>query len=780
MPPEQIRSAVLVGRDREREQLLAHLGQAGAGRGCLVLVRGPAGVGKSRLLQEVGRAAEGCICLVAGARDASEDLPQSLCVGLLRDCLRHPVGPAVDDLLAELAPHLRGEVLEGRAPGAPALSPEVRGRLLPQRLLRVLDELSRLAPVLVLADDLHRADSASLQTLAQLAGAAGSRRLLILGACRWPTAAGDRRAPPPALERLRSSAARVLELAPMSAPECRSLIGSCFDTWGFGADLLEAVCASSEGIPLKVLQLLDALRTRGVIYQRSGVWLDRPLRSEDLPSSLAAGLSRRLAGLGDDEVGVLVCAAAQGCQFRADLIGRALQRPAAQVLHVLARLEASAGLVRATGSALSFGHEVLHEALCGLLPQDRLTGAHRRLAEVMAEDDGAFPGPIAAHFLAAGLPGLAVPHLLAAADLSRENSAFWEARQLLVLALEAMGDDDSRRSERLSATLDLSAVDARLGDWERSDQLARQVLQRVDPRREGRLHAEALMRLAAVHGHRRQSQEAEALYGRVLETAAGLGDLRLEATASLRLGNIAFEQSRMDEAEGRFAEARRAAEELDDPALLAGATANLGVAATVRGDHRAAAAHYDRAYGAYRRAGHRFGVAQTCHNLGMCLVASQLWPDALACFEEGEAIARDLGTTDLLADLLVSKAQALAGLGQVDAAEGAVLGARLYYEQGDDPLGLAECDKVEAGLQRRRGRLAEAERRLASARERFDQLGNRLGAGECALELGLVHQAEGRLEAARDCFARARALFEEVGARHEVNRVEALLAAVPG
>ena len=148
---------------------------------------------------------------------------------------------------------------------------------------------------------------------------------------------------------------------------------------------------------------------------------------------------------------------------------------------------------------------------------------------------------------------------------------------------------------------------------------------------------------------------------------------------------------------------------------------------------------------------------------------------ALACYAEGEKLARAMGTVDVLANILVSQATTQIGLGDIDGADGSCQGARLYYKEMQDPLGIAECEKVQGVICRERQQYEEAEERLKRSLQSFETLENQLGVAECELELGLLQQRLDDVEGARHYWQSAATHFAEAGAATEANRVKSLI-----
>ena len=332
--------------------------------------------------------------------------------------------------------------------------------------------------------------------------------------------------------------------------------------------------------------------------------------------------------------------------------------------------------------------------------------------------------------------------------------------------------------QRLEILLTVAEIDELLGELERSEELCREVLAVASTETNRAIVGRAWMNLGWLHYRRGEWDPAEKLYRDALEIFTDLDDAEKPAKLYMRLGNIAFEQSRLDEATSYFHSARDTALQSDNQAMLGGIYGNLGVLASVRGCYEEAINHYTEALQAYSRANHSYGAAQIEHNLGMTYAARQAWEKALTCYAGGERLAREMGTVDVLANILVSQAAAQVGLEDLDAAETSCQSAEIYYTPMQDPLGLAECDKVRGIICRERTQYARAEGLLQQSRKCFCEFENLLGMAECDQELGLVRQYSGDVEGARACFRASAERFEEIGALEEARKVKALIAAL--
>lgn len=292
---------VLVGRARELVELDGALDQLAAGEPWFVQIIGESGIGKSRLLAELCRRGEarGYLVLDGRAAEFERDIPFGLIVDALNDYLGS-LEPAIlraldEDVLGELAsifpslPRQHGAA-ESRGEGA--------GRYRLHYAIRsVLERLTRRQPMLLVLDDVHWADAASVDVMTHL-----------LRRFRGPllTAVAYRHAPARFLAALegttRAGLGSRLDLAPLSSGEAQRLIGRDVD------DATRAMLfRESGGNPFYIEQLARASHVREI---RTVPGSERS--REAVPRAVIAAIHEELIAVSDESRLVLEAAAVAG------------------------------------------------------------------------------------------------------------------------------------------------------------------------------------------------------------------------------------------------------------------------------------------------------------------------------------------------------------------------------------------------------------------------------------------------------------------------------------
>ena len=284
--PAGVPAPLLVGRARERALLRERLAAACAGQGSLVLIGGEAGIGKTALAEALEQAAAGYGALMLAGRcyDLTDTPPYGPWTELLGQV------PAVAGLPppAVLTP---GGVVEAVASQA-ALFAQVRD---------YLTSLAAQRPLVLLLDDLHWADPASLDLLRFLARGLKTVPLLLLGTYRADEL--TRRHPLYTLLPLlvREAQAVRLDLHRLDDAAVRALVGARYQLPPVDAARLAAYLqAHAEGNPFYIGEVLRTLDEEGLLQPAATGWLVGDLTHVPVPPLVRQVIDGRLARLGEE------------------------------------------------------------------------------------------------------------------------------------------------------------------------------------------------------------------------------------------------------------------------------------------------------------------------------------------------------------------------------------------------------------------------------------------------------------------------------------------------
>jgi DNA-binding CsgD family transcriptional regulator len=433
----------LLERDAELARVRDLCRETAAARGAVLALRGPAGVGKTALVDAARAAGEMAGLVVLAASGA--ELERDLAFGVVRQLFERP--------LRELSGNGRAQLLEGAARLAlpVVLEPEPNpprpeaAHAAMHGLYWLTAELAARGPLLLAIDDAHWADSPSLGWLAYLARRMAGVPLLVVVAGRDAEPGADTAL----LEQVLSEAhAGVLAVKPLSRDGVQRWLARSYDRPP-APEFVEGCWTATGGIPLLLGQLTEELRAEGVHADAQAA-----ARVDGIASrTIARSVLMRVARLGPDAVAVAETMAILSLDARLDrvaaLAGIALPRAA----EIVDRLVA-AGIL-AEGEPLAFAHPVLRTAVYEQIPTARRGLAHAAAARRVI-DDGAGAERAASHLLLAPPVGDAtvVDALRTAAAAALARGAPEAAAPLLQRALAEPPTD------RAEVLLELATAEA--------------------------------------------------------------------------------------------------------------------------------------------------------------------------------------------------------------------------------------------------------------------------------------------------------------------------------
>ncbi|RBY75238.1 LuxR family transcriptional regulator [Geodermatophilus sp. TF02-6] len=508
----------MVGRDAELARLLAAVDRAIDGRGCAVLLAGDAGVGKTRLLDELAAraAGRGVRVLTGHCVDLGDvGLPYLPFVDLLRPVAGEPAAASAAAQPA-LAGLLAGRAVAG-APELPAGEAADLGRpLTPRPLLddgrlqlfeavaALLGELAAVTPLLVVFEDAHWADRSSRDLLRYLLARLADVPVALVVSYRSDDL--HRRHPlrPLLAELVRLPGVERLELAPLPDAAVGELVRGL--TPEVPDSTVEDVVARAEGNAFYAEELLAA-----------------GLAGETLPLALTDVLLARVEQLGEAAQRVVRVAAVAGRRVRHELVAAVGGLDPTELEAALAEAVHRHLLVVSDDGRYRFRHALLREAvLADLLPGERVRLHAAIAAHLLATPGGGTAAELALHARGSNdLAGALSASLEAAAEAGRVGAPAEQLQHLeAALALWSAVPDAAGRAGRdqVELLLDTAAAARRGGELHRAVALLRSALELLgedgDPIARARVHstlAQALGRIEDQAAAHRETSRAMAL-----------------------------------------------------------------------------------------------------------------------------------------------------------------------------------------------------------------------------------------------------------------------------
>jgi DNA-binding CsgD family transcriptional regulator len=663
----------LVGRPVELGVFDDALAELADGRSAAIELVGEPGIGKTRLLDELATRADarGFLVLSGSASELERDLPFWLFV----DALDEYVGAIDPRQLDTLEPQTLGELAHVFASLSDHDSAEVPllrdERYRTHRAVReLLAVVGADKPLVLILDDLHWADSGSIELLGALLRRPPPVPMLLAMGMR-PRQAPERLAA--AFERAhRVGRLARLELESLSLADARELLGA-----GLDAGTATALYEESGGNPFYLEQLARSVGRGGTPSSP----MDDMLVAVEVPRAVVAALTEELGQLADDARLVLQGAAVAGDPFEPELVAAAAGVAEADTVDALDVL-LGADLVRPTEvpRRFRFRHPLVRRAVYDASPAGWRLGAHQRCADALAER-GASASARAHHVERCGRQGdveaIAVLREAGSAMAQRTpaGAARWFSAALRLLR------DDAPAEGRVELLTALAGARAATGQFEEARAALLQSIELLPPD-SGALRVRLTAACAGIEQLLGRHAEAHA---RLEGSLAALDDQRSPQAASLMI-TLALDAFFRQENAASQEWAMRAldvAREVGDAPLIAAAGAAVALACAFV-ESTETAEHY-RVEAAALIDGMADEELAVRLDAIAYLTGAEVYLDrfeeAAAHGRRGLALARATGQGALLPMLIQASSTGLAVQGRlVEAAElldGAIEGARL-------------------------------------------------------------------------------------------------------
>jgi predicted ATPase/class 3 adenylate cyclase len=694
----------MVGRETEFQTIQSALEQCViSGHVTAVIVKGEAGLGKSRLIYEFEAWLDSHPTDFYLFKGRADEETMSLPYSLLRDVFSNRFQIRDSDSQADAREKLlRGMMAttdagsEERASLIGELlgfdfseSPFVRGIRRDARQIRersfnsiaqFFTELTLDSPVILLLDDMQWADNGSLDLIEYLAKLETNLPVFILCAAR------------PGLDETHPNwgsnfpLCTRITIGGLDLDASCELVGEILQKVSdLPHDLVETVAKNADGNPFYLEELIKVLIEDGVIVKGEEAWQIVPHQVTKLrvPATLTGVLQARLDRLPSTESEVLERAAVIGRTFWDEAVAAIQSSEAAQALAGGEQVHSALSALR--NKELVFSHQpstfaraqefIFKHAILRDVTYERVLKAKRKLYHRMAADwliqqsgerIDEYLGLIAQHYELAGDTVHAVEFLARAADRSMHLSAYREALSTAERALAILASsDDTNPSMRARLLFTIGVAHLWLTEhaiatarFEECIALARTIHNRG-------LESRALARLGRIGLEQGKFEQAERHLKNSLGIAQELNDIEVMAYTLAHLGYISHYQGRYTDAQSYGEQSYEFAKQSGDAMAQAFSLNMLAMISVNNHQFEQSHAYYLQAIEICQKAGDRYGLARAYNSLSELIRIQGKYVEAKPYTLEAIRLARELGNRYGLPIMLINLVFSQVGLGEI-------------------------------------------------------------------------------------------------------------------
>jgi anti-anti-sigma factor len=671
-----------VGREAQLQRLQQLWALAQKDQGSIILISGEAGIGKTRLVEELSSTLSGAAVLFGHCSESEESTPLQPFIELIRAYLAITSATEVKEQLAgsaavvaTLTPEFYA-LLSNAAPTA-QLSSEHDRLLLMQGFCRFVENATGTRPWLMVLDDLHWADPSSLQLLQHLARHVGTMPLLIAATYR-----DVELEPQHPLHDFRRNLSRYqhchqMRLERLGEQDVRQLLHSVWeqeapDEW------VRAIFERAGGNPFYLEEVAKDLSDQGAVVLRDGAWHFAPLVEIKLPARIHDVILRRVARLSPTTQDVVRLAAVLGQQFSFADLTTITEQPQEQLLESLDELLERDMLRESEGGAtIVFSHSEIQQIVYEELNPLRRRILHRRVAIAMEQAHAGrtevMAAQLAYHFVEAGDQEKGFGYSLEAARQAHALHAYQAALMWYEEAAKLLPAGEHYLGQAIDLYQGLGLMRQAQARLDEATAAFEQMRAAAESAADAPAQARAWNRLAESYfrrGNHQQALECAGLSEVIAQSAGEAGQKEL-AEALFRQG---WQLAHL----GKLGRAFALAEQVLAFSLSLGSAGRreqalsfnlLALVTGHLGQHEESADYQEKALTLFREIGEHERVATMLQNLGVNASERGDYYTAVVLYQEALAVQREIGNRNGEMVILCNLGGAHVGLGEFVEAE---------------------------------------------------------------------------------------------------------------
>lgn len=637
-------SSPLVGRDLQLELLNARVKDLASGTGSVVAVVGEAGLGKSTLIAELKKSVSQFVWL----RGDSLSYTRSISYHPWRQVIRQSVDANENDSPAEVR-HKLGYVCEcctlpgGDIPFLEAMlaveseeSAKVvmgfQGDALNQRMIDAtrgfLCGLAVESPLVIVFDDLHWSDEASLNLLLKVADLSKTQPILFICMSRPDTTTASWNI----IQKIKENLAddfHPIDLEPLQVNQTETLLNNLLGVKDLPQSILGLIVEKAQGNPFFVEEIIRSLIETKQLVRENNHWKAAgDSATISLPNTLRGVLSARIDRLPETSRHVLQNAAVIGRLFDVRVLKPLTSLNGGLDAQIQYLREVS--LIEALQNEFAFRHVLIQEATYESILIKKRAELHRRIGEIMeevhAERIEEFAPLLAYHFYSAG-DERSLKYDIIAGEKSARLYANAEAATHFHRALEVAKRTQGEKEQIVKLHTQLGQVCELSGRYEQALQSYEEMGSFGKECSDRSIEMNALMAKATIYSifsHLHNPAKSEQMLLQALEISREIGDRATQAKLNWNLMITYLFSKRLDESLQHGEVALSLARDLDDPEQLAFVLNDLCRVYTCLG-------RFDDAYVAIKEA-RRMWIEQN----NQVMLADSLGSEAEAAYNAGE------------------------------------------------------------------------------------------------------------------------------------------------
>ena len=807
MSSVSVTHSAFVGRESELKNMVKLMQDSLTGKGQYVILEGIAGIGKTRLVNEVANLAaeEGFEFLTGQCLSLEQTDPYLPFMEALKDKMggnkeSHPGSVPIGLMGVGNSGSASQDVPLGLL-GITNSQPDVanidiqseRDKLF-DNMLDVIVRNSHSKPLMLFIDDLQWADSGTLQLLVFIARNITNNRVMLCSAYRTDELDAEGK-PLPFYEQFKQTARAIphhtITLERMSQEEISQMINSILGIKDVPAKFVNKLYGESEGNPFFVEEVLRSLMDEGIILRHGHIWdAGVDLSSIRIPNTIKDVITHRIARLDEAEKRILRYAAVAGDHYTFDILREATGISDEELLDSIDKLM-DADIIQEVPNAeeeeYRFDHKLIRSVIYDTMSKSRVRIMHKSVGEIIEKLYGdnlefwAFD--LARHFSLGKHTQKNYQYSMMAGIKAFNALDFDRAVEYYISALRTVdllpeSENFNKDVEKLQISIMVGNLYFGIGLWNNATRYYNIALKAAQTAGNDTAEVQVLILLAHSKRSFGNYLEAEMDFEKAFEFAKKTNDVQSLGEIQRGLGYVHWRKGENDEAIEHFNQGISFSMKAGDMSSMSKTFIELGNVYNHWKQHDKAIEYYNKSIGELEKLKDFSELARAYNNIGDTYLQMKEWEKAIESFDKCREASEKIGNKNMIAWAMFNSSEALAYTGQLDKAESYCMNALNICETQDDKIGMNGVFRCLGIIYRLKENWDQAVENFNKSITILEMLDIPYDLGDTYFQLGTTYELMGEIMGAKQNYQMAKELFDTVGAKSQAEEAQDSLTAL--
>ncbi len=652
-------------------------------------------------------------------------------------------------------------------------------------ILNLLKNLSKERPFLLFLDDLQWIDESSSQLLHLLIRNLTDHRVFILGAYRPEELKthGENKPLEVFLERTkRDGLVNIMEIKRLGFQPVSEMIRNKLQTSDLPESFLLTIYKRTEGNPYYVLEILDSMVQEGIIDPYSYKWNpDEDLSDISIPASIKDITNRRIDRLDNLEKKVLMYASVIGTEFNFQVLEKAIDMDVLKLLDICEELENHGIISEKTSTSeevYRFNHLQLRLTMYENMGRTRKRILNKQVGEAIEDFYDSLDEhylSLSRHFYEGKVYDKAYKYSIKAAEKAISTFAVESAIKRYKKALESLKKSkeiEDKDEKQISILKNIGKLSYEISDHDASEDAFKKLLELSKDIDDQNNKAFALRWMGHTYKEHQKFKEAYSFYEEALELYEELDDKGGAADCKRGIGYLIWREGQLDKAVELYEEVIKEAKGLEENNILSLTYIEMGNALAQKGQNKKAIEYYEKSVSLLQKQNAYKDLARAFNNIGDQYMKMGEWDKAIEHFKRTVDSAKRLGDKRFIGWGYFNQAEALARKGAVEKAKDYTKRSEEIMKTLDDVVGLSSIYRVKAIIKRMEKDWEEALNLLDISWEYLGDLDIPFARAENEYELGRIYIEMDENSKASDHLEKAKEIFTGLGASQYLDKTK--------